>query len=859
MNLTEEQKEDSLRFLAGYQKDDDGTYQPWNPFDMLSIIDNNDLSVQTAYQIDQFSVLDCSDDLDLFRSIHFDSLKLRHHTKSMPFNLRATLQIPRGDGIKAVQPSELTAILLGNVHLKGEMENLVLVFFDSIAAGEVPFYEDKTLVALDLAISRLALDKPRVFGHTKMPHTNCAKNVSRKVTSTPPLNRADSLLLLSTFWSNVKEWGMNAALGFNMKGTKTLWSFDSIVELRETVSSMVQPFNSERGLVLLDFSLEYFGSLKSDVPPIAITEEFVDGLNINDEESLVDHLAVTMGLAVERGRIIDSIGNQLEVFRDTLPSVQECSDQVSFVCQGSKVGRQLWSHVFGINSTSNPMPSSHFCKKYHPLGIQEISDYSTGKPKVRISFSDEGEMTFGSEPLPALFPVLFPVLGAKAYSTMYRTTRHHSGLNSLTTSFPVHAWLNSFNKVSNSQLEEVFLKHCKEVVSFLVRLERVKTVPSTFRVDLTLDGKDVEEVCNNLEALNEAFLDDLPVFAVSPSDLKNLVVKRYTWVLWYLHQQVKNPLDLALSDHLASMAVSEMLINQGFMYGSFSDLPGRLANVASNTGFIGPLYKDGDRFTAPSYDDSKELTKSIFHKAHLKNMGEVDPEKIINLDNIIGILVRNQFFSDQLKRRVFLLLVLKKVPLDLHNSDNFYLHRGDTKKAPSELMDYSFNTFHDLVEQNNTYLERNPSVRTNKRTKKRSLSILHEFPELTILEKENMNKYSFHCICRQLEPYTKCKNEKNFIFSLSGFKGLPHRGYGCFGRVAIPDQKLQLMHRKRCDAIFAICRPPVKAAFGKSFLTQPEPLAIIYEHFDGVGPFIAKHENMTRERIGSQNRSTHLS
>jgi hypothetical protein len=96
------------------------------------------------------------------------------------------------------------------------------------------------------------------------------------------------------------------------------------------------------------------------------------------------------------------------------------------------------------------------------------------------------------------------------------------------------------------------------------------------------------------------------------------------------------------------------------------------------------------------------------------------------------------------------------------------------------------------------------------------------------------------------------------VFS-SGLKGLEHRGYRCFGRVAIPDQKLQFMYRKRGYGAFAICRPPVKAAFGKSFLAQPEPLAIIYEHLDGRSPFIAKHENMTRERIGLQNRSTHLS
>ena len=67
------------------------------------------------------------------------------------------------------------------------------------------------------------------------------------------------------------------------------------------------------------------------------------------------------------------------------------------------------------------------------------------------------------------------------------------------------------------------------------------------------------------------------------------------------------------------------------------------------------------------------------------------------------------------------------------------------------------------------------------------------------------------------------------------------------------------MRRKLPCARTVLARPPGKPAFGKPFLAQPEPLAIIYEHFNGVGPFIAKDEHMTRKRIGSQNLSTHLS
>src|SRR5262245_7992193 len=57
------------------------------------------------------------------------------------------------------------------------------------------------------------------------------------------------------------------------------------------------------------------------------------------------------------------------------------------------------------------------------------------------------------------------------------------------------------------------------------------------------------------------------------------------------------------------------------------------------------------------------------------------------------------------------------------------------------------------------------------------------------------------------------------------------------------------MRREPLGSRVAGCGPPVKAPFGKSFVTEPEALAIIDKHFDGSGASIAKTKDHTRERV----------
>jgi hypothetical protein len=54
-------------------------------------------------------------------------------------------------------------------------------------------------------------------------------------------------------------------------------------------------------------------------------------------------------------------------------------------------------------------------------------------------------------------------------------------------------------------------------------------------------------------------------------------------------------------------------------------------------------------------------------------------------------------------------------------------------------------------------------------------------------------------------------------------------------------------------------RPPGKSAFGQSFLTQPETLAVIHQHLDGIGSLVSKNEHITGKRLFSKNLPADLS
>ena len=77
----------------------------------------------------------------------------------------------------------------------------------------------------------------------------------------------------------------------------------------------------------------------------------------------------------------------------------------------------------------------------------------------------------------------------------------------------------------------------------------------------------------------------------------------------------------------------------------------------------------------------------------------------------------------------------------------------------------------------------------------------------------------------------------------------PQRRYLASARIAIPDQKLQLMGHQRFLFTDPIGGPPPKTAPAQPLLTQPEPLAVIHQELNRRRPFVTKNKQRPRERI----------
>jgi len=72
-------------------------------------------------------------------------------------------------------------------------------------------------------------------------------------------------------------------------------------------------------------------------------------------------------------------------------------------------------------------------------------------------------------------------------------------------------------------------------------------------------------------------------------------------------------------------------------------------------------------------------------------------------------------------------------------------------------------------------------------------------------------------------------------------------------RIAVPQQKLQLVDGQNADTIRALIRPPLKPPLGQTLLAKPEPLAVIHQRLDLCRSMIPKYKNAARKRVRSQN------
>jgi len=81
----------------------------------------------------------------------------------------------------------------------------------------------------------------------------------------------------------------------------------------------------------------------------------------------------------------------------------------------------------------------------------------------------------------------------------------------------------------------------------------------------------------------------------------------------------------------------------------------------------------------------------------------------------------------------------------------------------------------------------------------------------------------------------------------------PCRSHTDSAGIAVPKQKLQLVDGQNAHTPIALIRPPVKRPLGQSFITKPEPLAIICQRLDGRPCPVPENKDAARKGVRAQN------
>jgi hypothetical protein len=89
------------------------------------------------------------------------------------------------------------------------------------------------------------------------------------------------------------------------------------------------------------------------------------------------------------------------------------------------------------------------------------------------------------------------------------------------------------------------------------------------------------------------------------------------------------------------------------------------------------------------------------------------------------------------------------------------------------------------------------------------------------------------------------------LFFLTRSYRLPQRSK--FTRRAVPDQHLHFVNGQLSKRKPPVGRPDIESTLAQSFLTQPKPLTVIHQNFDGGCSLIAENKDMAGKRIGLKN------
>ena len=676
--LDEAQKRIFWRAAAGVERNEDGSFTRIDPNHRLRHTELNQVRLDVMYQIDRLSVLDTDPELSTLRKVHFSSFRMNHFIEKGSSAPSIDFKNDDGERIK------VTLFTLGSIQLGGWEGPLSLLFFTEQAQN---YTRRRNIhVSLGDVLSELKIAQPDVFNHWSQPFF-CNKDPARYRTNTSYVGKEYALTFLQRFLVKVREVDPECGLFFNAIDTKLVWcapKSKGLKALTKTLFTEPPLDDPKHGLILVDLSLEFVGHRQDEGEDEGKGAE--EGGSVWDsscvpmrDPDLLEPMFRSLQPLVSRSAFIKVSGHVREYVSTLLGRLETLNPPETLsLLNNSELSDGFVRSV--LLAVDDGVPIGTY-SAYSTLGMKNTSNLDTSKTVCEVVCVEDGVKVFNVACLGGEDAF---ITAYKLYSTSFLGLNRENRHPPITSGFERFRWLYLYNYINKEKPDEKLQAYAKDVLGLLYNLQQVACTPSTYRVEFTLDGKDVKKGRERMREVVASVHNFTPMIAFSTAKLGRYIIERFTGCLLGLQQFLrKKPICMTEMEHLSGIMLFTYFINQVYIHGKPSHLPASILEQLEERGFMFPLLcRLGSEPKLPSVDDLRDLMETGFHQGKDPVLVETNPLVLRHLDRFMETLLAFPC-TIETKGKVFVLLVLRFLYKDLPRTSCVILAEGGWPKKVS--------------------------------------------------------------------------------------------------------------------------------------------------------------------------------
>ena len=463
------------------------------------------------------------------------------------------------------------------------------------------------------------------------------------------MKKDPALIFLQHFFNIVRERfdGCFPALCFDAVGTKDSWCYDSMADLRTVWSPILTPPRPDEfvdhGALVADLSVEFSAPQREDLPPFVPEGLAPDLFDLGNEAWLVGHLcSIYPHPDRVRDLVADYVRHITTIYASMSPVYRD-SHTLSILMDSSRVEQVIRQHI--------PLEGPN---SYSWNGLSTFSGFDTTTPATSYTLEHDGTISFALESMSEDTDIL----AMKSYHTGYQALKNPDQSPPLTSAFPRALWAFHRGHLQEDILKVSFKDYVRDLLNLLLSLKGTASTPVTSRLEITINGSDLVGPSNLLEAIAEEILTEQCLFVLNTQELGGYLNRKYEAMIWGLHRSMPLREEIAEVEHLLSIMLFEMMVNNFLLFGKDRGLPNPILQRFRREGFLTPFLIHEGAIVLPSVDDSEGFIRYLFdYKAKIATL-EQNPFNLVHASRFFSDLANDRNLTDQTKRRLFLLKVL---------------------------------------------------------------------------------------------------------------------------------------------------------------------------------------------------------